>query len=281
MRYECLRSVVSMHFTRECNLNCIFCYRPKAKTGNEKPLQFFIDCIKYVKELAPQIALGGGEPFLFPGFVSTLGEECKKQGVILNVTTNGTLIRNMDSASLHQAVKDVTMVSVSLDHEKWDDLRVYAFVARRLKSAKPGLLVGTNLLLEPVLFEERGKPLYTIVEWCIRKARVDRVFLLYPKNLPLGADILQYKGLLSAVSTVFPRKVFTDDLTRQILEYDYPPWSVPCHHGRDIVSIDEEGGVHGCSFDTEPVLRMAVPSDIVRIKGINFDARTSCPFLKR
>ncbi len=274
-------SVVSVHFTRECNMNCPFCYRPKTKTGDEKPIQFFIDCVKHVKELAPQIALGGGEPFLFPGVISKLGDECKKYGVILNVTTNGTLIRDMDNATLHQAVKDLTMVSVSLDHEKWYDPRAYAFVVHRLTSAKPGLLVGTNLLLEQGLFEERGKPLYSIIEWCIKKARVDRVFLLYPKNMPLGADILQHKSLLSAISTVFPGQLFTDDLARQILEHGYPPWSVPCHHGKDIVSIDEEGGVHGCSFDNAPELRMEVPSDVLKVKDAIFDQRMSCPYLKR
>jgi hypothetical protein len=263
MGFMSLRSVVSMHFTRECNLNCPFCYRSKAKTGNEKPLQFFIDCVKFIKELAPQIALGGGEPFLFPGFVSALGDECKTHGVLLNVTTNGLLIRGIDNANLHQAVKDVTMVSISLDHVKWPDLPPYAFVVRRLKSAKSGLLVGTNLLFEAGYFDEGGKPLYTIIEWLVKKAGVDRVFLLYPKSVPLGADIVQYKGLLSAISTIFPGKVFTDDLTRQILEHGYPPWELPCHHGVDIVSIDEEGTVYGCSFDTTPVFNVVVPADIL------------------
>ncbi|MEX2683287.1 MAG: radical SAM protein [Candidatus Sigynarchaeota archaeon] len=274
-------SVVSLHFTRECNLNCSFCYRPKELTGKEKSLPFFIDCVKYMKELAPQVALGGGEPFMFPGFMNTLGNECSKHGMTLNVTTNGTLIRGMDNVHLHQAVKDVAMVSVSLDHGKWHDLREYACVVRRLKSAKPGLLVGTNLLLEPGYFEEHGKPLYFTIEWCIKKARVDRVFLLYPKNVPLGVDIVQYKDFFSAISTMFPGSIFVDDLTRQILEHGYPPWNVPCHHGRDIVSIDEEGGVHGCSFDTAPVLKMAVPSDLLGVKDIPFESRLSCPYLKR
>ena len=274
-------SVVSVHFTRECNLNCTFCYRPKTETGNEKPLQFFIDCVKHIRELAPQIALGGGEPFLFPGFVSTLGEECKKQGVILNVTTNGTLIRDMDNVSLHQAVKDVAMVSVSLDHAKWYNLRDYASATHRIKSANPKVLIGTNLLIEPVLFEEKGKPLFNVVQFCLKVARVDRVFLLYPKNITLGVDIIDYKDLLASTSTVFPGKVFTDDLTHQILEHGYPPWGVPCHHGREIVSVDEEGGVHGCSFDAAPVLKMEVPADILKSKDISFENRMSCPYLKR
>ena len=274
-------SVVSMHFTRECNLSCPFCYRPKGKTGNEKPFQFFIDCVKYIKEIAPQIALGGGEPFLFPGFIKDLGAECKKQGVILNITTNGRAARVMDGPLLHDILRDVTMVSVSLDHAKWYNLQDYAGATRRIESAKPGMLVGTNLLMEPVLFEEKGKPMFDTIQYCLKQARVDRVFLLYPKNIPLGVNIIEYKDLLSAISTVFPGRIFTDDLTRQILEHGYPPWIVPCHFGKDIVSIDEEGGVHGCSFDSTPVLNLANPRDILRLKDMQFGTRMSCPYLKR
>jgi organic radical activating enzyme len=274
-------SVVSMHFTRECNLDCPFCYRPKGKTGNEKPFMFFIDCVKYIKEIAPQIALGGGEPFLFPAFIKDLGAECKKQGVMLNITTNGRTARSMDGPLLHDTLRDVTMTSVSLDHAKWYNLQDYASATRRIESANPGMLVGTNLLLEPVLFEEKGKPLFDTIQYCLKQARVDRVFLLYPKNIPIGVNIIDYKGLLSAISTVFPGRIFTDDLTRQILEHGYPPWDVPCHFGKDIVSIDEEGGVHGCSFDTVPVLKLANAQDILQLKDMQFGNRMSCPYLKR
>jgi hypothetical protein len=272
-------SVVSMHFTRECNLNCSFCYRPKGKSGNEKPFQFFIDCVKYIKELAPQIALGGGEPFLFPGFIRDMGEECKKRGVMLNITTNGHAARVMDGPLLHDILRNVTMISVSLDHVKWPRLQDYANATRRIKYASPGMLVGTNLLMEPVLFEEKGKPLFEIVQWCIKSALVDRVFLLYPKNIPLGVNIIEYNDLLGAISTVFPGKIFTDDLTRQILDQGHGEWKKPCHHGKDLISIDEAGNVHGCSFDSKSALHLDQASDIVAVEKMTFESRYSCPYL--
>ena len=271
-------SVVAVHFTRECNMKCPFCYRPKGKTGRERPFHFFIDCVRYIKDIAPQIALGGGEPFLFPGFIKDLGAECRKRGVMLNVTTNGTAVERMSDNELRDAVKDVAMVSVSFDSAKWSGAVEYATAVKRF--ARAGKMVGSNLLMEPGLFERKGRPLFDLVSRCLT-AGVDRVFLLYPKNFALGADIRAFDGLLRAVSTVFPGRVFTDDLTRQILEHGYPPWGAPCHFGKDIASIDEEGGVRGCSFDTAPVLMLDNPGDMLQLKDMHFDERTTCPYLVR
>lgn len=245
----------------------------------EKPFSFFTSIVQYIKEIAPQIALGGGEPFLFPGFIRDLGMACKKHDVMLNITTNGSTIAGTSGNALSSMLETVTMVSISLDRAKWHDMNGYAFAARGLRSAVPGLLVGTNLLLEGGLFTGGAKRLYTTIEWCLNVAMVDRVFLLYPKNFRLGVDVLEFKTLLQAISTVFPGRVFVDDLTRQILEHGYPPWDVPCHFGRDMISIDERGGVHGCSFDAEPVVMLETPPDILNVRNIDFENRVTCPYL--
>ncbi len=274
-------SVVAVHFTTGCNLQCPFCYRPREKTGNEKPFSFFIESVKYIKELAPQIALGGGEPFLFPAFIKKLGMECKKHGVILNITTNGTLIEKMPPDILASMLENVTMISISVDNHKWRNPTEAALIARQLKKDFPGLLVGANLLLSPFLFDGKGALLYRMVTLLVKVGRMDRVFLLHPKSVPLGIDVLEFKDVMMATSTMYPGKIFCDDLTRQILDHGYPPWKEPCHFGKDIVSIDEQGNVLGCSFDSTPLLKMDAPSDILKITGIDPGQRFTCPYLKR
>ncbi|MFX1450771.1 MAG: radical SAM protein, partial [Promethearchaeota archaeon] len=81
--------VISVHFTRECNLKCPFCYRGEYKISKEKPREFFISLIKYIKKLTPQIALGGGEPLIDTEFIKKIGLECKKESVLINIKTNG------------------------------------------------------------------------------------------------------------------------------------------------------------------------------------------------
>ncbi len=88
------------------------------------------------------------------------------------------MIERLDAALLCQAIKDVSMISVGLDHAKWHDLDAYARVVHRLKVTNPEILTGTNLLMESSMFKDKGKTLFEIVQWCLDKAKVDRVFLL-------------------------------------------------------------------------------------------------------
>src|SRR5271157_4504006 len=93
---------VAMHYTRECNMNCPFCYRKEAD-GPAKPREFFIELVKYIKELAPQISLGGGEPLIDTEFVKNIGKECRMESIYLNITTNGKIVLKMS----RDEVKDV------------------------------------------------------------------------------------------------------------------------------------------------------------------------------
>jgi MoaA/NifB/PqqE/SkfB family radical SAM enzyme len=272
-------SVVALHFTKKCNLDCPFCYRKGRNGDDEKPTDFFIDMVKYIKELAPQVALGGGEPLLFPEFVRELGKECKKHGVMLNITTNGTLVQGMSAGDLVDVLENVTMVSVSLDKYKWNDLRDFEEVIRRIKK-ETSVLVGVNLLVDKTLFDGGGIGLVKLVGSLCGHSGVDRVFALYPKNFDLGVDITKHEKIYRAVTTLYPQ-FRVDDLTKEILEQGYTGWKQPCHYGRDIISIDETGSVHGCSFEEEPLIFLKKPSDMILVKDLKIEKRFSCPFLKR
>lgn len=50
--------VVSIHYTTECPMNCPFCYKQKVSKDKEKPREFWLELVPYLKTLTNQIALG-------------------------------------------------------------------------------------------------------------------------------------------------------------------------------------------------------------------------------
>ena len=59
--------VVSLHFTNRCNLSCPFCY---VNTIEVKPTIFWLKLVHILGDMGiEQVAIGGGEPFLFPAFL--------------------------------------------------------------------------------------------------------------------------------------------------------------------------------------------------------------------
>lgn len=263
--------VASIHFTRDCNLNCSFCYRPK-KSVNELPLGFWYDIIPHLKKLGvPQVALGGGEPMLYPEFVRRLGEVCKKEGMVLNITSNGKLMKNIPN--LKKVLENVTMVSLSFDKVKvksTKDFVEYMDTVRLVK--KTGTKVGCNLLVDNTIL--RG---IRVITHLLFERGVDRIYVLYPKNFR-GPDILKYKFIYYYLTEKY-KHFYVDDLTRTILyEGKYTGWKNPCHFGK-LISIDEQGYVKGCSFDDKSVLKLKKPEDILKVKDIKFEVRKECPYL--
>ena len=288
--------VISIHFTRSCNLDCPFCYRNKEKAGEEKSRQFFIDLIPLLKILTPQLALGGGEPLLDTGFIKNMAITCKHHGLIFNFTTNGKKFLEMTDVEIRTVLQNVSMVSISFDYYKWGkDAHQYAKLIHRLKkitgsqinlhSKNPSGLnrvgmnspqIGANILMDPAMFKNNGIPFLKLVQWLFIGARVDRVYALYPKSGDF-IDILAVKQVFFALTTRFPR-FYVDDLTKKIFEDRYPPWQHPCHSGKDILNIDECGGVSGCSFDINPILKLGTPGDLLQIHNISIPERLECPY---
>jgi len=263
--------VVSCHFTTECNLNCPFCYRPK-ESKQQKPFKFFKDMVPYLAELTDQVALGGGEAFLFPKQVSQFAKECTKNDIICNVTTNGTI------ALKKKYLKDLTLVSLSFDKFKcsnWSEVQRYQ---RMVEHYKKYVNVGANLLIDPTMFYKKKTFLGIVAS--LFEFGVDRVFALYPKNMD-RVDILQHTDSYKALSTMFEH-FYIDDLTLKILsEGKYNNWKAPCHYGKDIISINEVGEITGCSFDgpEKAIMNLEKPEDILEIKEKKMDERFSCPYL--
>lgn len=261
MKYD----IISLHFTNRCNLNCPFCYKEK-KSSKVKPQKFFIDMIPYLAQLTPQVALGGGEPFLYPKFIKRFAKECKEYNLICNVTTNGT-------QPIKPYIKDVDMVSISLDEYKVK-LKSFSKAINYLKDYKHKL--GCNLLINNKILDSLS--FITMVNNLLYN-KVDRVFVLYPKHYGF-VDVLKSRGQFMLLTTVH-KNFYVDDTIKSILtNRRYSDWDTPCHYGSSIISINEQGSVTGCSFSREILLHLDKSEDILKMKDLNVERRYSCPYIQ-
>ena len=266
--------VIALHPTNICNYNCSFCYKKLMKNKEKEPDSMWFKLPKYLKEITPQVAVGGGEIFLFPEWIKKFGKECKKNDLVFNITTNGKCnYEEMDD----EVFKNITMVSISYDKEKIrskKDLKRYFSLVQFFHSKH--VLVGCNLLVDERMF--RGNFIKFIASFF--KQGFDRVYCLYPKIIK-GPDILKHKFEYALLTSLF-KHFYVDDLTLMILSQGFKNWKSSCHYGKDACSIDEEFYVTGCSFDdrSKSVLKIEEPRDVLKLERVNFEDRFKCPYLK-
>lgn len=264
--------VISLHFTKKCNLDCPMCYRKDQLSWyfrKPKPFKFFIDLVPYLVNYTDQIALGGGEPLLFPHFINAIADKCYENNILLNMTTNGyySLSKNIQ--------KKINLISISFDKYKYKNynLNLYKKSVNKFKYIKYkgcNLLLSNDLLIQNKLEKIIGK-LFKIVDY---------VYLLYPKNWKF-IDVLKYKEEIIILTKLFPNLYVDNCLYNMIKENKYEHWHHPCHYGIDLISINEYGEVHGCSFDDSfPLLVLEKPEDIFEIENVKFRHRYSCPYIK-
>jgi len=270
--------VVSIHPTNVCNLNCSFCY--KGKGDIEPDEKFWCKMPKYLKEITNQVAMGGGEIFLFPEFIKKFSKRCIDNDLICNITSNGRPLMKMSDKLLKKILSNIKMVSISFDKEKIktsEDLTNYMNLVNRIKKLTK-CEVGCNLLVDSNMFEKEGLVLYRLVNYLFKIVGVDRIFALSLKNYPCP-DILKHKDIYKALSMKY-RNFFVDDLSRMIIDNNsYEDWKVPCHRGLDMISIQENGGISTCSF-AKSFTYLKEPKDLLSIEIPKEEMGvSSCPFL--
>jgi len=241
--------------------------------------ELFLGLPEYLSQITDQVALGGGEPMLYPKLVYQFSKLCNKYDLICNLTTNAT------HKVKPKYLKYLTMISLSWDNYKIRDIagiRRYDKMIQYFNNLK--IKTGSNFLLHNESIFKNGMddnvPRFMSIVKSIFNFGVERVFTLYPKNWKY-LDILKYRDQYLALSLLYEH-FYVDDLTNQILsEKKYSKWSKSCHYGKDIISINEEGYVTGCSFDpnNKAVLKIQNSKDILNILDIQFKERFSCPYL--
>ena len=239
--------------------------------------EIFLGLPRFLKDITGQVALGGGEPTLYPKLVEQFTQECKDYDLICNLTTNGYLIKDWENEKVEQFCNNLTMISVSLDQAKYRQWRNGNEFLKTCEKLQKHTFVGCNLLADKDLMA--GGNLIKMVDRLFERD-LDRVFSLYPKNVPY-IDILPHMDYYLYLTTKY-NDFYVDDLTYKILdEGKYENWETPCHYGKDIISIDEKGQVSGCSFSDDYRLILKKPKDVLKVNDVCFEDRHSCPYLRR
>lgn len=94
--------------TNACNLTCSFCYRDLS-SRSQWDAESLLSFLKEVDEWGVlEVALGGGEPLVFPKFTWLIEKVFAETGLCLNFTTNGTRLTDdflSDISGLYGQIK--------------------------------------------------------------------------------------------------------------------------------------------------------------------------------
>jgi MoaA/NifB/PqqE/SkfB family radical SAM enzyme len=270
--------VVGIHPFPDCNMKCMLCYRKNKEYDpvTMKSEQWWLDLVPDLASITYQVAMGGGESMLNQDFVTDFSEACKANGLIFNVTTNGTVPMHPD------VFKNIEMLSVSLDRYKYPGSEGFKRYLDTTRELSKHVRVGCNLLVEDWMLKDY-KIFVGVINRLYTYGKVERIFALLPKKWP-APDILRHKKLFLALTAIYEH-FYVDDVTKMIItEGKYSNWKHPCHYGRGMVSINEYGQVTGCSFSDEILMTIDRPihSNLKEaLQRIKIKKRYSCPYLLR
>jgi radical SAM protein with 4Fe4S-binding SPASM domain len=139
---------IYVEITNVCNLNCKFCKESNRKKEFMK-LKDFNVVIDKIKDYTDLIMLHiKGEPLLHPNLYEIL-EECEKSGVLVNITTNTTLlIEKEDEIANAKALRQLNLSMHSFSQNSMNIVqnckRVFETV-KRIKKKNKNLIISYRL----------------------------------------------------------------------------------------------------------------------------------------
>ena len=249
---------VHLTVTTKCNLDCPLCYETN-KDKSEMPKEAIFALINKLAGMKVfQLALGGGEPFLREDIIDII-KYCSSQGIIPNITTNGTLI---NKATIEQLKNKVGGISVSMngyssetnmgrDPESFNDS--VSGLKRLLKADIP---TGVNVLVSNKNVQYLEDTFIFLTGLKVRWVNVLRLKSGFNTNhldqyLLSKNDLIRLKKVLDRWDGILKINVDTalTCLMHTMLEQRLRENAVyGCVAGTRFCTIDCDGNVYPCSF---------------------------------
>jgi MoaA/NifB/PqqE/SkfB family radical SAM enzyme len=231
-----------------CNLTCSFCSRDVTAPTTWSPESAFVLLAGLARHGVLEVAFGGGEPFVAPGFEGLLERLAEETALVANVTTNGTRIDAARAARLRGRVGEVR---VSLyDDNAWER------TGRVLQEA--GVRAGANVLVTPAslrtlpaILARAAAAGYSDVA-LLSYVGADRASLLGDADLDTLAERIAESPLPVRVSSCLAPRLRGVPLAS----------AAGCGAGRDYLTITSDGRLKGCSFPRDGV-PVATAEDVV------------------
>jgi MoaA/NifB/PqqE/SkfB family radical SAM enzyme len=234
-----------MALTNACNKTCGFCYRPLAARSGWS----FDDVLAFARFLdgwgVLELALGGGEPTVFPRFGELVRRLWTETGLAINFTTNGT---RLAPALLDELAGHVGQIQVSV----YDDEDVAATVERL---ASRGLRFGLNYLVTPRRLRTLDADL---LAWHARGVR-DVLLLSYKGDDALHLGPAELADLDARVQRLYA--YFGDRLQLKVdvcwsTRLPHAPqlfFDADCRAGALFLSVTSDKRVLSCSFASDGI----------------------------
>ena len=235
--------VAMFGITNACNLRCEFCSRDTTR-DSRWTVASAAALLRGLSEAGTlEVAFGGGEPLLFPGFVELLTELRATTPLAMHLTTNGTLVRD---ALWRRLAGLVGMARISIyDRLRWRE-------AGEVLAAH-GQRWGANVLVDDLALPRLPA---LLAELAVRGCR-DVSLLAYvgpdrARQLGAAGDralarIIADAPLPCRLSVCFGARVPAPRL------FDGADHGGDCGAGHDFVAITPDQRLHGCSFQDETV----------------------------
>jgi radical SAM protein with 4Fe4S-binding SPASM domain len=251
---------VHVAITTRCNFSCPGCYVPRREGKSELTVADWCDLIaQWAQMRVLQLAVGGGEPLLYDGLFEVLAR-AREQGLVANLTTNGTLLDGDAVRHLQQA--GVARVNVSWNSPGGDDWSRGRAASRALRLLLDSTIqVGVNLLVTPTLLPRLPQVLAWLQALGTRRVTVlrpkppaipgDANTAWYDSNRMRRADLLRLRAVLNAWQGALALEV---DSALVGLMGDAGPARLRwrgihgCTAGRRICTVWPDGRVTPCSF---------------------------------
>ncbi|MBM3298646.1 MAG: radical SAM protein [Deltaproteobacteria bacterium] len=209
---------LKINLTRLCNLRCQMCIQDRRKDSEQEPYSWndpknqlpLAPWIKLLDETAkyhPQVSLTGGEPMMYPHFREIVSA-AKERGLVVEMVTNGTLLRRNAEFLVQQGV-EIVIVSIDGPEEYHDQIRgqngsfrlsvegIRALAEARRRHNSPGPLMG--------------------MAFTISRANLDVVEQMIPLAKSLDIDFINYQHTVfdSDENVEKHNRIFTEQWARE------------------------------------------------------------------
>lgn len=163
---------VQIDITNVCNLSCTMC--PIHYLGIEKTHIDYEIFKKIINNLygAKEVDLVGlGEPLIYPKIIEAI-EYCKANGLIVKITTNGTLLNNDDIIKklISSGLDSISFSVESINNKNPDNIAhrnntVIMNIERLIELKRQAGSTAPKICIQTVLFKNKEDDVYEIIKW--------------------------------------------------------------------------------------------------------------------
>ena len=253
-KYDEHCEVAHLEISNTCNLDCAYCYVPH-KNGNELKTS---DWKKIIKNLANaglfQVSFGGGEPTLRKDLFE-LARYVDKCGLNLGMTTNGSMLKELDPVLLRKYFKQIN-VSWHNSPEVFEEALEFLFeneIPRGINYCYSKELARWEHIVRDMALEYSAEMLYLVYKPVINDTKNQ----IPPEDVYRAAKRSANLGIRVAVDG---------------------PCVNQCLMKQKFVDVNHRGDVFGCSFIRTPIGNLLKQDfkEIWEFRG----SQVRCPYVK-